>query len=136
MTKKSSPRWLDRCLLTGPFITLCTTPTLYRRACKHLGVGKRTRPQFLLSPHHGATVHFFESRKTTYPAAIVCIKAGEGYSPVQVTALLVHEAVHIWQSVKERHNETCPGKELEAYGIQAIAQALITEYERQTTRTK
>lgn len=136
MTKKSSPRWLERCLLTGPFITLCTTPKAYHRACKHLGVAKNVRPQFMLHPRNGATAHFFESKKETYPAAIVCIRVDEGCSPVQVTALLVHEAVHIWQSAKEWHAETCPGKEVEAYGIQAIAQELLAEYARQTTPTK
>jgi len=136
MTKKSSPRWLERCLLKGPFLTLCTTPKAYHRACKYLGGAKNARPQFLLHPRNGATVHFFESEKEAYPAAIVCIKAGGGNSPEQVAALLVHEAVHIWQHTKEWHNETCPGKELEAYGIQAIAQALITEYARQTTPKK
>lgn len=132
MSKKHAPNWLERCLLTGPFLTLCTTPAAYRRACKHLGVAKRDRPQFLLHPRYGAAVHFFESCTSVHDTAIVCIQADSKYSLAQIHALLVHEAVHVWQHARRGYNETAPGEEVEAYGIQAISQALMEEFARQT----
>jgi hypothetical protein len=46
----------------------------------------------------------------------------------QVYALLVHEAVHIWQDVKHRIGEDNPSSEFEAYAIQNISQELMLAY--------
>lgn len=67
-------------------------------------------------------------------AAIVSIDAGYlvQKDPLAVAALLVHEAVHIWQKHAEiigSHNDH--GDEEEAYAIQAIAAGLMYEYRRQ-----
>lgn len=44
-------------------------------------------------------------------------------------ALLLHEAVHIWQRVKALMGEKEPSKEFEAYSIQRIALDLFNMYE-------
>lgn len=43
-------------------------------------------------------------------------------------ALLAHEAVHIWQNIKEAMHETNPSSEFEAYSIQNICLDLFKEY--------
>ena len=60
--------------------------------------------------------------------AIVQIKECER-SLIEVHGLLLHEAVHIWQRIKQRMNERDPSTEFEAYSIQAIAQNLFAMFE-------
>ena len=48
---------------------------------------------------------------------------------IEVHGLLLHEAVHIWQRIKQRMNERDPSTEFEAYSIQAIAQDLFAMFE-------
>lgn len=129
MSKKSSPRWLDRCLLPGPYLALCTTPKEYQQVCKHLKVAKADRPEFLYRDNADAAAHFFSRHKRT--TAVVCISARKEHSIPQVYALLVHEAVHIWQDTKEQYGEKRPGDEVEAYAVQALAQRLMEAYARQ-----
>lgn len=50
-------------------------------------------------------------------------------SIIQIHSLLLHEAVHIWQRIKQRMGESDPSKEFEAYSIQRIAQDLFVMYE-------
>ena len=60
----------------------------------------------------------------------MCIAVTGNRLPVEVAGLLVHEAVHVWQEYADRIGETHPGREQEAYAIQAISQELMTEYAR------
>lgn len=57
-------------------------------------------------------------------AAIVYI-AKNDRSDIENYGLIVHEAVHIWQEVKDRMKEDSPSCEFEAYSVQAIAQDLF-----------
>ena len=49
-------------------------------------------------------------------------------SGVQIAAMLVHEAVHVWQTIRRSIGETSPSSEFEAYSIQHIAQELMSRY--------
>ena len=49
---------------------------------------------------------------------------------IEVHGLLLHEAVHIWQELKEKMGEESPSVEFEAYSIQALAQDLFDLYEK------
>lgn len=60
--------------------------------------------------------------------AIVHIK--ESKRPlIEIHGLLLHEAVHIWQQVRELMGESEPSTEFEAYSIQAISQDLFEMYD-------
>lgn len=48
---------------------------------------------------------------------------------IEIYGLLLHEAVHVWQKVKNLMGEKEPSSEFEAYSIQAIAQDLFIMYE-------
>lgn len=61
--------------------------------------------------------------------AIVQIGDTKGRDLIEVHGLILHEAVHIWQRLKELMGEDSPSIEFEAYSIQAIAQDLFSMYE-------
>lgn len=49
---------------------------------------------------------------------------------VQIIALIVHEATHVWQYILDTIGETKPSSEFEAYSVQAIVQELLDAYEK------
>ena len=122
--------WLSRELITSPYyIGLCTDEKAFNAELKRLRIPKKERPEFLINKHSNATVHFFENADGKH-CAVVCIhkKQSKKITRAQIDSLLVHEAVHIWQRVKENIGERFPSLEFEAYSIQSIAQSLIEEY--------
>lgn len=61
--------------------------------------------------------------------ALVCIHPDlHKKTAIEIAAVLVHEAVHIWQRVCLCLNETTPSDEFEAYSIQWISQNLMFQY--------
>lgn len=120
-------KWLDRRIAApGPFLTLCLDITSFKRACKHLGVEP---PRFVMNDWSQATAHTFRNDKGL--AVIVCLTSWYNANPIEVAGLLVHEAVHIWQEYAENIGEHHPGKEQEAYAIQAISQELMQSFSDQ-----
>jgi hypothetical protein len=52
--------------------------------------------------------------------------------PVEyIYAVLVHEAVHVWQHFREHIGETKAGDEQEAYCIETISYNLMQSYKKQ-----
>lgn len=130
---KASFKWLDRRIAApGPYLTLCLSEPAYLAAAKHLRCVNHG--PWLKTDWSDATAHYFESDRGL--AVVVCLRGWAGRDPVEVAGLLVHEAVHVWQEYAERIGEASPGREQEAYAIQAIAQELMAEFARQAgTRT-
>ena len=125
-------RWLDRHIaFPGPYLTLCLSAEEFQAAIAHL-----KSPEVPRWVSHGAdaTAHFFDNPdgKTV---AVVCL--GENLkkrTPVEIAGMLVHEAVHVWQQYCRDIGERHPGNEQEAYAIQNIAQELMAEFARRTTK--
>ncbi|MCO8044983.1 hypothetical protein NI467_06380 [Acinetobacter bohemicus] len=61
--------------------------------------------------------------------AIVQIGDTSERTSVEIHGLLLHEAVHVWQRIKQRMGESNPSTEFEAYSIQSIAQDLFAMFE-------
>lgn len=61
--------------------------------------------------------------------AVIQIGKTKKFSKVQVYALLVHEATHVWQEILSQMSESAPSTEFEAYSMQTISQHLFTMYE-------
>jgi len=80
---------------------------------------------------YGATTSFLTNGEGD-TCAIVCIFDYSKKDYNQIAALLVHEAVHIWQETKKIMGEESPSKEFEAYTIQSISQKLFYEFAAQT----
>jgi hypothetical protein len=125
--------WLNRNLMVSPvYYTLCTTDAMFRKELLRLNVALDQWPRFVSTSHAHATCHFFTLKSAI--TAIVCIPVDPKREGVVVAGLLVHEAVHIWQEIRDHIGEKFPSSEFEAYSIQTIAQMLMTEYARQVRR--
>lgn len=132
--KKPKPlEWLDRSLLTSPYCyALCLSEDAFKAEMKSLGVPNERRGGWIATPQADATLHYLENQKTSGLAAIICLRANDKELE-QVYSLLVHEAVHLWQVIKEHIGEDSPAKEQEAYAIQRIAQSLMYSYKEQVS---
>lgn len=119
------PRWLDRRIACpGPYIVLCLSEDEY------LPIVKKLKSPVIppWCPSDAATHTFQHEKHGT--VCIVCMRDWEGRDPVEVAGMLVHEAVHVWQHYAEDIGEDSPGREQEAYAIQAISQELMAEFAR------
>jgi hypothetical protein len=119
--------WLDRQLaLPGPHLAVCITEEQYLEACAHAGVP----PQLpWIKPGGVATTHTFMGDKLV---SLVCIDVPKRTSPVSVIGLLAHEATHVCQSYFDWMGEENPGREQEAYAMQALVEELIAGYAART----
>lgn len=120
-------KWLDRDLITGPYIALVLSEAEYGKAMKECGIPWADQPPWILADHADATVHRLRN-PSKEDVHIVALRVRPGIAGVQVAAMLVHEAVHIWQWYKKRIGEKKPSKEFEAYSIQCISQRLMQAY--------
>lgn len=122
--------WLSRRLMDSPvYFCLCLTEKQFKKKLKHLDVREELS---FVNCGSDATTHYFErDGKVT---AIVCLPFSKKFSLDQHVALLVHEAVHIWQQVRECIGEHSPSKEFEAYSVQSITQELLGYYFKKTKR--
>jgi hypothetical protein len=121
---KTKVKWIDRCLIESPFyIGLCLSKKNFDSEMKRLKIAKKERPQWVNDGYSGR-VHQFRNKNKQ--VIIVCIKRGE--SQICTMGLIIHEAVHVWQAIKDDLNEQHPSPEFEAYSIQIIAQRLIEKY--------
>lgn len=131
--KKSKVEWLSRNLIPSPYhYALCLTEQQYHGELKRIGIPERLWDNFV---DKDAAAHFLSGDGGTL-LAIVTLNQRKGRSLEQVYGLLVHEAVHIWQAIKDELGEKIPGAEQEAYSVQAIAQSLMESYRDQTASSK
>ena len=122
------PTWLGRRVAApGPCLTLVTSQDEFDAVLRHLKIPLGT--PYLSSARADATAHFFDNQSGD-SVAVVALGDTTGRSGVEIAGLLVHEAVHIWQTHRENIGETRPGQEQEAYAVQCIAQELMSEYAR------
>lgn len=128
-------RWMDRTLVYS-FVEygLCVDERAFRKALRKLKQADAATKPFLSTPQSHATAHLMADPHDRQ-VIIVCIHPNPvGITIQQVNAMLVHEAVHIWQCIKDHIGEDAPGAEFEAYSIQAIAQNLMVSYDEQVAR--
>jgi hypothetical protein len=117
--------WIDRTLLLGPKVALVVSDRQFIAAKKAAGVQCGDK---LLSGPMLACVHSYAGAD----GQLVCIvglnlSACTGMDGIDVAALLAHEAVHVWQRVREQMTGNL-GDELEAYAVQNIAANLMRAF--------
>lgn len=133
MARKVSVHWLDRNMMTGPYFCLCLTESAFRAALKHLKLPESRWPEWIMLGADATTHHLEMNGDEVH---IVCMRPSSKKEKVQHYALLVHEAVHIWQAYRKSLGEDEPGSEHEAYSVQHLSQELMLSYEKQMRRKK
>jgi hypothetical protein len=113
---------------------LCLNERKFRQELKRLGV--ESDVEFLKTWHSGATTHFFTNKARGSVSAIVCMRDPGKRQIEEVYALLVHEAVHIWQEHCSLIGEDSPSPEFEAYSVQHISLCLMDAYRRMAPKRK
>lgn len=127
-------RYLERALMFSKvWYCLVLSEREYHAELRRLKIARGDGGPFLPDGHHGAEVTWisFEGRI----CGIVKIDPAHCLKllPCQVYAMLVHEAVHLWQRHAKEIGSDNAGEE-EAYAIQRYAQALIHEFDRRVRR--
>lgn len=120
------PAWLSRSLTVGPYLTLCTSEQEFERVLRHLKVPAKDRPAWMSDTAGGMTVELAAPKGGH--ACVVCLREDAARSPLRTAAILVHEAVHVWQGHCSYIGEDKPSAEFEAYAIESISLALMQEY--------
>lgn len=127
-------KWLDRKLLIGPYLTLCTSEKEWGKILRHLKVKDVRLPW--LSPEADATMHELVHSQRD-PVIILCMDPEMLKRPlVEGLGLLAHETMHVWQHIKRGLGATDPDGELEAYSFQCLFQTLAAEFLRRHKRAK
>lgn len=123
--------WLNRQLLVGPYLALCLSEAAFAEALDYLNVPPEQWPKWV-SDGAQACAHTFD-RGNGDITCVVCLRDWEGVDPVAVAGILVHEAVHVWQTARDALLlGSKPCAELEAYSIQNISQHLMWSFIDQT----
>ena len=120
-------KWLNRDLVTGPYLGLALSEKDFHKALKHCAIPREKWPEWIKTDQADATVHFFTNQASKL-CAVVCLRMRDGIEGIQVASMLVHDAVHIWQEFRDHIGETNPSREFEAYSIQSISQRLMYAY--------
>lgn len=110
---------------------------VYFGFCPSEGAWKREMKKFgkplssEVYPTTDARCTLFTSKKGNH-CAIVTINPASKKNPtfIEVAGLMVHEATHIWQAIREAIGEKEPSHEFEAYSMQAIVQELLSAYKQ------
>ena len=116
--------WLDRTLIRGDFLCLCTTEAEFLKELK------RTKspapwPKWIEDDAF-ATTHYIMTGKGNR-ATIVCM-TDKKMDGIPAASLLVHEAVHVVQEFFRHIGEDQPSIEMQAYAIQEVAAQLMFAY--------
>lgn len=107
------------------WVGITASEKAYAREMKRL---KITETHPFLVTGSSATTHYLDP--TSYNSkhiCLICIK--DDLTRFGAYGLLVHEAVHVLQKIKEIFNEEKIGMEMEAYATQGIACYLWNEYD-------
>ncbi len=118
-------KWLNRDFIRGPYLALATSEKGYHSALRHCKVPQKDWASWVAGGAD-ATTHVLTNADGGMVCLVcICVTTQES---IQVAAMLVHEAVHVWQKWCEKHGENSPSEEFEAYSIQTISQRLMYAY--------
>lgn len=116
--------WLDRTLIRGDFLCLCTTEAEFVKELRRTKV-PTPWPKWI-DDDALAMTHYVVTAKGNR-ASFVCI-ADKKLDGIPTAGLLVHEAVHVVQEYFRYIGEESPSIEFQAYAIQEVSNHLMYAY--------
>ena len=120
--------WLNRNLLTGGYLAFVTTQQEFDQALKDIDLPNH-KDDYLPKGWPACTHHFENVNGSVACIVAFSMEHAAKEDPIDVAALLVHEAVHVWQNTESHAGKLgCFGDEGEAYSIQNISTRLMTAY--------
>ncbi len=105
-------------------IGFCPTEKAWDREIRRLN-GDQPWPE---AADRGGYTLLGKNDQTGCSTILVCVGNGAERDAMKVILTIVHEAVHVWQFVREVMGEREPGIEIEAYAIEGISRSLIEAY--------
>jgi hypothetical protein len=125
---KKKNLWLDRTLFMGGYLALVTSQSEFVEALKDIECADYT--DLFVPNGWPACTHSFDNVKGSVACIVgLDLERCAEEEPIDVAALLVHEAVHVWQQAEKKAGKLgCFGDEGEAYAIQNISTRLMTAY--------
>lgn len=121
--------WLDRTLITGPYLCLCKTEAELLAAYKHCKMDYPLDDD-LRFPSRGSASTIQLENPDGELVVIVTVGDRSGYSKEETSAILAHEATHVAEAFFEHIKEKTPSSEFRAYCMQAILEKLLDDYKR------
>ena len=120
---RKAPAWIDRSLFVGPRVAAVASQRQFKRVLASIGVSGDD--DAYCDPCWGACVHTYECN-----GELVCVVGLNmallgAMDGVEAAGVMTHEAVHIWQRVRDRLGPGDLGREMEAYAVQNIATGLM-----------
>lgn len=125
--------WLDRSLITGPYLSLVLSEKAFIETLRGLGIKKGEGPDWIKAPQADATTHWMDHPDGSL-ACIIALRQRDDMEGIQIAAMLAHEAVHVFQVYCKHIGERKPSPEFQAYSVQAITQNLMYAYAEQSAR--
>jgi hypothetical protein len=118
--------WCDRSLFRGPRFAVVTSQRSFRAVLKQIDALDDVDPY--CEPSWLACTHAFDvSGELVCVVGLNLTRIAE-LEPIDAAALLVHEAVHVWQHTRGAMGPGDLGVETEAYAVQNIAAQLMRAY--------
>ena len=122
---KKGATWIDRSIIESPYcIGLCQTEKQYKNELKRLKINA-PYDCWIAEDKDANVSEFIKGNEKCY---VVSIRVKPDTKNIEIIGLLIHEAVHVWQKIKDSLGEDSPSPEFEAYSIQRIAQNLIDAF--------
>lgn len=127
---KDKTIWCDRGWMPT-YYGFCPSEKAWKREMKRLGDEGVPIPDAPYPTSDGCCTTFVND--TT--GKVVCLVTianhlDDADDPVGIVTLIAHEAVHVWQAIREDIGEEAPSVEFEAYAIQNISAHLLEAYSK------
>lgn len=122
--------WCDRGFYSV-YIGFCPSARAWDQELRKL---KMKDPPPYPAKTSGARCSHFDAVSGRVMSLVTVADSADKCEKGEIIALIVHEAVHVWQRICDEIGERSPGQECEAYAVQSISQDLLYAYSR--TRRK
>jgi len=125
---KKTIEWLPNALIRlQAHYCLCLSQEEFTKAVRFVEGENAHVGYWMKDPGAGATCNYSKDSNGEH-VIYVCLRVTPEATPVQIAAMLCHEAVHIFQHQCEIMGEEKPSCEFTAWSIQFIAQCLMQQY--------